>query len=153
MSVSVTAEKFDETKTNIFDDQELPSIKSRYAETDLAIRDGQIMVLGGLQEVQLDRSESKFNLLSDIPYFGEKFFSPSDERYTPTELLIFIRPRILDPENPSDNLTDFNVQTLDAMMKKDYKPQFVSPSGKILGTPEKIDSVSTQDNPSLKPSI
>ena len=102
---------------------------------------------------KLDRSESKFNLLSDIPYFGEKFFSPSDERYTPTELLIFIRPRILDPENPSDNLTDFNVQTLDAMMKKDYKPQFVSPSGKILGTPEKIDSVSTQDNPSLKPSI
>ena len=153
MSVSVTAEKFDETKTNIFDDQELPSIKSRYAETDLAIRDGQIMVLGGLQEVQLDRSESKFNLLSDIPYFGEKFFSPSDERYTPTELLIFIRPRILDPENPNDNLTDFNVQTLDAMMKKDYKPQFVSPSGKILGTPEKIDSVSTQDNPSSKPSI
>ena len=53
MSVSITAEKFDETNTNIYQDQSLPSIKTRFAETDLAIRDGQIMVLGGLQEVQL----------------------------------------------------------------------------------------------------
>ena len=57
---------------NTYQGQELPTIKSRYASTNLAIRDGQIMVLGGLQEVQLDTTVSKYNILSDIPYFGRK---------------------------------------------------------------------------------
>jgi len=153
MSVQVTAEKFDETNTNTYEGQTIPAKKSRIAETDLAIRDGQIMVLGGLQEVQLDSTDSKYNLLSDIPYFGEKFFSPRSEKYTPTELMIFIRPTIIDPENPTHNLTDKNVNTLDSMMMPEYTPRFISPSGKILG----VDSVqaigSTPDQPSSKPSL
>ena len=44
MSVEVTAEKFDETHTNVYDGQEMPSIKSRYAQTNLASKDGEIMV-------------------------------------------------------------------------------------------------------------
>jgi general secretion pathway protein D len=153
MSVQVTAEKFDETNTNTYEGQVIPAKKSRIAETDLAIRDGQIMVLGGLQEVQLDSTDSKYNLLSDIPYFGEKFFSPRSEKYTPTELMIFIRPTIIDPENPTHNLTDNNINTLDSMMMPKYTPRFISPSGKILG----VDSVkvigSSPDQPSSKPSL
>jgi len=153
MSVLVTAEKFDETNTNTYEGQVIPAKKSRIAETDLAIRDGQIMVLGGLQEVQLDSTDSKYNLLSDIPYFGEKFFSPRSEKYTPTELMIFIRPTIIDPENPTHNLTDKNINTLDSMMMPKYTPRFISPSGKILG----VDSVqaigSNPDQPSSKPSL
>jgi general secretion pathway protein D len=153
MSVQVTAEKFDETNINTYEGQNLPSIKSRIAETDLAIRDGQIMVLGGLQEVQLDSTNSKYNLLSDIPYFGEKFFSPRNEKYTPTELMIFIRPTIIDPENPSHNLTDKNVNTLDSMMMPEYTPRFISPSGKILGV-ESVQAIgSNPDQPSSKPSL
>ena len=37
----------------------------------------------------------KVQFLSDIPYFGEKFFTLKNEKYTPTELMIFIRPTIL----------------------------------------------------------
>lgn len=153
MSVQVIAEKFDETNINTYEGQSLPSIKSRMAETDLAIRDGQIMVLGGLQEVQLDSTKSKFNLLSDIPYFGEKFFSPSNEKYTPTELMIFIRPTIIDPENPLDDFSVRNADTLDSMMLPHYTPRFVSPSGKILGVPGKKDTISTPDKPSSKPTL
>ena len=126
MSVSITAEKFDETNTNIYQDQSLPSIKTRFAETDLAIRDGQIMVLGGLQEVQLDVTESKYNLLSDIPYFGEKFFTPKNKKFTPTELMIFIRPTIIDPENKLDDFTERNKRILDRMMSQNYDPAFIS---------------------------
>ena len=153
MSVAITAEKFDETKTNVFEDQEIPSIKTRYAETDLAIRDRQIMVLGGLQEVQLDKSEAKYNFLSSIPYFGEKLFSPKNEKYTPTELLIFIRPRILDPEDSNDNLTELNTRTIDSMMNPNYEPRFESPSGKILGEIQLKESTSRQDKASSKPSL
>ena len=143
MSVEVTAEKFDDTNTNTYEGQTLASIKSRRAETDLAIRDGQIMVLGGLQEVQLDSTKSRYNLLSDIPYFGEKFFTPHNERYTPTELMIFIRPTIIDPENPLDDFSKNNVSTLDSMMSPKYTPRFISPSGKVLGVPNLEESTLT----------
>ncbi len=151
MSVQITAEKFDETNINTYEGQNLPSIKSRIAETDLAIRDGQIMVLGGLQEVQLDSTDSKYNLLSDIPYFGEKFFSPKSEKYTPTELMIFIRPTIIDPENLSYDFSKKNVDKLDSMMAPSYTPRFISPSNKILGVEVTQPVGSSPDKPSSKP--
>lgn len=150
MSVEVTAEKFDETHTNVYDGQEMPSIKSRYAQTNLAIRDGEIMVLGGLQEVQLDTTVSKYNILSDIPYFGEKFFTPRSQKYTPTELLIFIRPRIIDPENLDQEMTELNSQRLDQLMEPNYNPVFISPSKKILGVSKFLNEKSTKDK-STKP--
>ena len=141
MSVEITAEKFDDTNTNVYDGQELPSIKSRYAKTNLAIRDGQIMVLGGLQEVQLDITETKYNFLSDIPYFGKKFFTPKNQRYTPTELLIFIRPTIIDPDLFDDeeflnNEISETEEMIDIRMESEYNPVFESPSEKILGVSE-----------------
>ena len=51
--------------------------KDKGSEIPITIKDGEIIVLGGLQEVQVDSTESKYNLLSDIPYFG-KSFSPEN---------------------------------------------------------------------------
>ena len=137
ISVTVMAEKFDTTTSNTYEGQSLPSKKGRTAVTDLAIRDGQIMVLGGFQEVQTDEEQSKYNILSDIPYLGEKLFSPSQKKYTPTELMIFIKPTIIDPENPMDDFSNFNVERIDSMMEPEYTPMFISPSGKILGEKKK----------------
>ena len=134
MSVNVTAEKFDDTFTNTYEGQQIPSIKTRTAQTDIAIRDGQIMVIGGLQEVQLDTTTSKYNLLSDIPIIGEKLFTPKQTKYTPTELMIFMRPTIIDPENPVDDLTSKNIGRIDQFMKPNYTPVFQAPSGKSLKT-------------------
>ena len=134
MSVNVTAEKFDDTFTNTYEGQQIPSIKTRTAQTDIAIRDGQIMMIGRLQEVQLDTTTSKYNLLSDIPIIGEKLFTPKQTKYTPTELMIFMRPTIIDPENPVDDLTSKNIGRIDQFMKPNYTPVFQSPSGKSLQT-------------------
>tara|TARA_B100002019_G_scaffold161469_1_gene139281 strand:+ start:6931 stop:9204 length:2274 start_codon:yes stop_codon:yes gene_type:complete len=153
ISVTVMAEKFDTTTSNTYEGQSLPSKKGRTAVTDLAIRDGQIMVLGGFQEVQTDEEQSKYNILSDIPYLGEKLFSPSQKKYTPTELMIFIKPTIIDPENPMDDFSNFNVERIDSMMEPEYTPMFISPSGKILGEKKKKESLSKQDKPSTKPSL
>ena len=159
MSVEVTAEKFDETHTNVYDGQEMPSIKSRYAQTNLAIKDGEIMVLGGLQEVQLDTTVSKYNILSDIPYFGEKFFTPKSQKYTPTELLIFIRPTIIDPDRSEEEMTRINSDKLDLRMDPAYNPVFISPSKKILGVSQFMgdegvkDKTSKPDDRSSQPSL
>ena len=133
MEVEVKAEKFDETKSNTFQDQSLPAKKIREAKSLITIKDGEIIVLGGLQEVQVDSTESKYNLLSDIPYFGEKFFRPKTVKYTPTELMIFLRPTIM---KPGFDDTDINTRTIDERIDPKYAPKFRSPSGRILGMPD-----------------
>ncbi|OUW39975.1 MAG: hypothetical protein CBD35_02145 [Verrucomicrobia bacterium TMED175] len=133
MEVEVKAEKFDETKSNTFQDQSLPAKKIREAKSLITIKDGEIIVLGGLQEVQVDSTESKYNLLSDIPYFGEKFFRPKTVKYTPTELMIFLRPTIM---KPGFDDSDINTRTIDERIDPKYAPKFSSPSGRILGMPD-----------------
>ena len=154
MEVEVKAEKFDETQSNTYQGQSLPAKKIREAKSLVTIRDGEIIVLGGLQEVQVDSTESKYNLLSDIPFFGKKFFRPKTVKYTPTELLIFLKPTIM---KPGFDDTQTNVNSIDDRIRGDYKPKFTSPSGKILGMPD-IDGknkgqASNKDKPSTRPSL
>ncbi|MDA7823845.1 hypothetical protein N9A58_09685 [Opitutales bacterium] len=157
MEVEVKAEKFDETQSNTYAGQSLPAKKIREAKSFVTIQDREILVLGGLQEVQVDSTESKYNLLSDIPYFGEKFFRPKAVKYTPTELLIFLKPTIM---MPGKEQTQTNIEQIDARIKPDYAPRFRSPSGKVLGMPD-IDgkkkdiapSVSNQDSRSVPPQL
>ncbi len=154
MEVEVKAEKFDETQSNTYQGQSLPAKKIREAKSFVTIRDEEIIVLGGLQEVQVDSTESKYNLLSDIPYFGEKFFRPKTIKYTPTELLIFLKPTIM-----KDGLdkTEENIKSIDERIDSDYAPKFRSPSGRILGMPSldgaQKNNSSVQDMPSSKPRI
>jgi general secretion pathway protein D len=154
MEVEVKAEKFDETQSNTYAGQSLPAKKIREAKSFVTIRDQEILVLGGLQEVQVDSTESRYNILSDIPYFGEKFFRPKAVKYTPTELLIFLRPTIM---KPGEELSDENIQAIDRRLAPDYTPQFRSPSGKLLGMPDldgpKMDLETVQDTPSVRPNL
>ena len=154
MEVEVKAEKFDETQSNTYQGQSLPGKKVREAKSMVTIKDGEIIVLGGLQEVQVDSTESKYNLLSDIPILGERFFRPKTVKYTPTELLIFLRPTIM---KPGSDETLQNVQAIDRRIDQKYAPKFSSPSGKILGMPG-IDGVqqsssTVQDIPASLPKL
>ena len=154
MEVEVKAEKFDETQSNTYQGQSLPAKKIREAKSMVTVRDGEIIVLGGLQEVQVDSTESKYNLLSDIPYFGKKFFRPKTVKYTPTELLIFLKPTIM---KPGQNDTPENIRSIDDRIKGDYKPKYTSPSGQVLGLPDiegKIrENSSVKDRPSSRPQL
>ena len=147
MSIEVSAEKFDETTANVYEGQNLPGKKTRTASTDLAVNDGEIMVIGGLREIQLNKSESKYNFLSNIPYLGEKLFTPKSVKYTPTELIIFIRPRLFDPEK-TDN-TDANTLRIDQTMQQNYFPTFTSPSGKALGIPDQAKPSMSDEKSSI----
>jgi general secretion pathway protein D len=168
MEVKVKAEKFDETQANEYQGQSLPGKKVREALSHVSILDGEILVLGGLQEVQLDTTTTRYNLLSDIPFFGEKFFTPESTKYTPTELLIFLRPTIIDPKKKEIELTSklserkftqetFNQKTsdtIDRMIDKQYTPVFRSPSGKLLGMSDGFeDTRSEQDKKAPQPNL
>ena len=164
MEVEIKAEKFDETNVNVYEGQELPAKKNREAKTFLTLKDGEIVALGGLQEAQYDSTTAKYRFLSDIPYFGEKFFTPNSTKYIPTELLIFIKPTIVDPDD--DNIetvvnriqesSDLINEKIKMRSRPNFQPKFKFLDGESydLRTMKPFeDSFSEQDNKSPLPNL
>jgi type II secretion system protein D len=71
-----------------------PQIQTRNAETEVIIRDGETLVIGGLIDEQTQQSVSKVPILGDIPVLG-MFFRSSLDTKNRTDLLIFVTPRIV----------------------------------------------------------
>ena len=72
----------------------VPSIDTRTVETQVLVRDGQTVVLGGIYETERRETISKVPFLGDIPGVGALFRSKSNVS-NKAELLIFVTPRIL----------------------------------------------------------
>ncbi len=66
----------------------------RTITTRVLVDDGGMIVLGGLIEDRLLESENKVPLLGSIPLLGELFKVRSTQK-TKTNLMVFIRPRVL----------------------------------------------------------
>ncbi len=76
-------------------DTSVPVVTQRHANSYVSVANGELIVLGGLQSVTRERQEGKVFLLGDIPVLG-RFFRPQTDEHRRTELLIFIRPVILE---------------------------------------------------------
>ncbi len=71
-----------------------PVINTRESETDVLVRDGHTVVLGGLVDHQTEYTKSGIPLLKDIPVVGGLFGSTSEREVT-TELFILLTPHVL----------------------------------------------------------
>ncbi len=73
----------------------VPSIDTRSIETQVLVKDGQTVVLGGIYETERRETINKVPFLGDLPLVG--FLFRSTQRIdNKAELLIFVTPRILD---------------------------------------------------------
>ncbi|MBL8989661.1 MAG: type II secretion system protein GspD [Gemmatimonadetes bacterium] len=81
-----------------------PVISTREASTQLLVRDGQTIVIGGLKDQQSERRQTGVPLLSGIPIIGGLFGSAS-RRSNSTELYLFLTPRILRGDEDADRVT------------------------------------------------
>jgi type IV pilus assembly protein PilQ len=72
----------------------VPSIDTRNIQTQVLVKDGQTVVLGGIMETERRDTVKKVPLLGDVPVLGNLFKSKSKTNNR-KELLIFITPRIL----------------------------------------------------------
>jgi general secretion pathway protein D len=81
-----------------------PVISTREAATQVLVRDGQTIVLGGLSDKQSDRQQGGIPILSGIPILGG-FFGRASRRSTTTELYLFLTPRIIRTDADADSLT------------------------------------------------
>ena len=75
----------------------VPSIDTRRIETEVLVRDGQTLVLGGIRETENADTQSSVPYLGSIPGLGRLFRSSIDSS-TETELLIFVTPTIIEPQ-------------------------------------------------------
>jgi len=72
----------------------VPGVTKREAVTELLVRDGETVVMGGIYEDTLDNSTSGIPGLQDIPLLG-RLFKHTGKTDNKSELLIFITPTLL----------------------------------------------------------
>lgn len=82
-----------------------PVISTRSVRTQLLVRDGQTIALGGLTDRQDDRNRRGFPVLSNLPWIGGLFGS-SQRRSTETELFVFLTPRVIRTDDDAMRLTN-----------------------------------------------
>lgn len=105
-----------------------PTIQQRKISTRVVVNDGESLALGGLIQEKKSLNEKKVPVLGDIPLFGNAFKSKTDG-INRTELVIFIRPRVVQDIAQARDITDefrqqFEagfVDTPGARMKRDLK--------------------------------
>lgn len=74
---------------------EAPPINKKQATTEMLLKDGETVVIGGIYVDNDTDSDGGVPFLMDIPFLGKLFKSNSKSK-TKSELLIFITPRILE---------------------------------------------------------
>lgn len=78
-----------------FGDQ--PILSSRFANTNVMIKDGYTLALGGLTQNETQKNGTKVPVLGDLPGVGRLFRSSNDIE-TQRNLIIFITARTLNPD-------------------------------------------------------
>jgi type IV pilus assembly protein PilQ len=74
-----------------------PVTVRREAKTQVVVKDGDVIVLGGLMKDEETRNVSKIPILGDIPILGKLLFSQTSITRSKSELIIFIIPHIINP--------------------------------------------------------
>ncbi|WP_062267221.1 type IV pilus secretin PilQ [Endozoicomonas arenosclerae] len=77
----------------------VPTINKNEVNTQVLVRDGETVVLGGVFTQEKKKGTVKVPVLGDIPYVG-RLFRKDTNSDTKTELMIFITPRVV-----NDNIT------------------------------------------------
>ncbi len=72
----------------------LATTDKRSIESTVLVDDGQMIVLGGLIEDNLQETEDKVPVLGDIPIL-KHLFRYDVRKQTKTNLMVFLRPRII----------------------------------------------------------
>jgi len=72
----------------------LPVLSTRRAHTDVRVKDGETVVIGGLTLQQEFKTKNKIPILADIPLLGELFTSRRTSKVN-SELVLFVTPHTL----------------------------------------------------------
>ncbi|MCH8275533.1 MAG: hypothetical protein IH851_12165, partial [Armatimonadetes bacterium] len=77
------------------DGTEIPDVLSQFAFVTVRVRDGETIVIGGMNRKQERFTVQRFPILSDLPLIGNLFRSTARDDIS-TELLVFVTAKIVD---------------------------------------------------------
>lgn len=95
----------------------IPEVTTRTANTEVVVRNGDTIAVGGLQRTLSSDSRSKFPLLGDIPVLGF-FFRGMSSTVSRKNLILFLKPRIISEYNDIIKITDEKLNKREDMVDK-----------------------------------
>lgn len=94
----------------LIDGNPQPIITKREAKSFVTVSDGDVIILGGLQENRKDITDGSLEFLGDLPLVGD-WFGSKENNYQRIELIIFLQPTILTSPEDAAAETDKEIQT------------------------------------------
>ena len=81
-----------------------PSFNTRQVNTEVVLKDNQVLVMGGLMRTDTTDTTTGVPILKDLPYIG-KLFGSETTSLKKTELMIFITPHVISNSEDSEFVT------------------------------------------------
>ncbi|WP_051443476.1 secretin N-terminal domain-containing protein [Curvibacter gracilis] len=94
-----------------------PTTNKRSIESTVTVKNGKIIVLGGLIEDSATSDAGQVPVVADIPVLGAMFRSLSKSRKK-TNLMVFLRPRVVTDDEGSEALSTERRQALQARQRE-----------------------------------
>ena len=115
----------DDVISNVtIDGNQQPVIGHREATGSVTVQDGKMIVLGGLQRSSRSLSRTKLGFLFEIPIISQLLGGRNNDTER-TELLLFIRPHVLRPE---ESTADTQKKINDLSNKEQVNQYLVDPT-------------------------
>lgn len=91
----------DYSKAVVLDGFLVPAFQTRRVDTVVELKDGQSLVIGGLTNTDVRKTQRKIPLLGDLPVLGA-LFRNTRETIDENELVVLVSPRIIRPLEASE---------------------------------------------------
>ena len=111
----------------------VPIISTTQAETNVMVKDGMTIIIGGLIKDERSSSKDKVPILGDLPLIGLGF-GKREDKVTKKELVIFLTPHIISGENnytevePSPPINEKKFTESEKPAFRRRKPEKVDPT-------------------------
>lgn len=99
---------------------QIPVIQVREIETMLKVNNSETAIIGGLMQDQINLENRGIPILSSIPLLGA-LFSYAEEKYVKSELVIFIRPVVIEHASLDGDLADYKKYLLEDLQQATSK--------------------------------
>ena len=120
-----------------------PTIQQRKVKTQVAVADGESLMLGGLIQESRSNATNQIPVAGDIPIFGNAF-KDKDDTINKTELLIMITPHVIRSVSEAREIAE------------EYKRKMLHVSSKAIARPHDIEQSARRmllDDTSVGPSL
>lgn len=99
---------------------QIPVLQVREIETMLKVNNSETAVIGGLMQDQINKENRGVPILSSIPLLGA-LFSYTEEQYVKSELVIFIRPVVIEHASLDGDLANYKKYLLEDLQQETSK--------------------------------